>query len=119
VTELPNLSFQVLQIISGAQSYLQLREAQTVDPSERSRIQYWHATLQDSAEKVMTEGLVVPSEDQPLHAVITQNLELARQRIGQLHPSSDYAEVDLCIRNLYEHLQSLLAGPHGSGGGRP
>ncbi len=113
------LKTEVLQTISVAQDYLRLRQAGTLNPDERSRIQYWYATLQDLVAKTASEDLVINSRDPLLLEDISLQLKLTRQGIEQLHTFSGYSEVEFRIQKLHDQVLTLWTGPHGTGGGRP
>lgn len=111
------LTSKALDTIAFAEDYLRRRVVDSQDAEERERIEDLSGRLRQSASRLLdVEPTIGPQ--QPAYRYLSQQLDLTRQHIQDLHEYYDYASVDLVFQIL-NHQLAMLAGPHGPGWGKP
>lgn len=108
---------KALNTVRVAQKYLDTRHDSSLSPQERDYIRDWRRALDDVAGRLASSNVeIAPNE--PRRRYLSEQFDLTRRHIADLHEYYDLASVDVVLQTLQQQV-AMIAGPHGPGGGRP
>ena len=108
---------KALDTVRVAQQYLDRRTASSQSAEERAYLDEWRRTLEPVANQLaITYVVIAPFE--PRRRYLSEQFDLTRRHIEDLHEYYDLPSVDVVLRTLHQQV-AMIAGPHGPGGGRP
>lgn len=108
---------EALDTVRVAQEYLDRRQTSSLSPQERDYINNWRRVLEDATGRLALSGVEI-APDKPRRRYLSEQFDLTRRHIADLHEYYDLASVEVVLQTLH-HQVAMIVGPHGPGGGRP